>query len=172
MYRRPWRPYARRSPEIGRAITFDAPAQPFRLALEAERLRLAYTADPLLAANNARVHLLPHQMEAVYGVMLPQPRIRHLLAHDAGAGKTIMGGLLYKELAGRQPELRTLIVAPAALTRQRQRELRDKFLVEFESADRDSLRGDIHYWASAPRLITSTPFARQPDVQATLANVP
>ena len=98
--------------------TFDAPAQPFRLALEAERLRLAYTADPLLAANNARVDLLTHQMEAVYGVMLPQPRIRHLLAHDAGAGKTIMGGLLYKELAGRQPELRTLIVAPAALTRQ------------------------------------------------------
>ena len=154
------------------ATTFDAPAQPFRLALEAERLRRAYTADPLLAANNARVDLLPHQMEAVYGVMLPQPRIRHLLAHDAGAGKTIMGGLLYKELAGRRPELRTLIVAPAALTRQWQRELRDKFLVEFEIADRDSLRGDLQFWATAPRLITSTPFARQPDVQATLANVP
>ncbi len=154
------------------AYTFDAPAQPFRLALEAERLRLAYTADPLLAANNARVDLLPHQMEAVYGVMLPQPRIRHLLAHDAGAGKTIMGGLLYKELAGRQPDLRTLIVAPAALTRQWQRELRDKFLVEFEIADRDSLRGDLQFWNTAPRLITSTPFARQPDVRATLANVP
>lgn len=89
-------------------LTFSAPAQRFRLALEAERLRLAYSADPLLAANNSRVHLLPHQMEAVYGVMLPQPRIRHLMAHDAGAGKTIMGGLLYKELAGRDPDLRSL----------------------------------------------------------------
>lgn len=77
--------------------SFTAPAQPFRLAVEAERLHLAYAADPLLAANNARVHLLPHQIEAVYGYMLPQPRIRHLMAHDAGAGKTIMGGLLYKE---------------------------------------------------------------------------
>ena len=154
------------------ATTFDAPAQPFRLALEAERLRRAYTADPLLAANNARVDLLPHQMEAVYGVMLPQARIRHLLAHDAGAGKTIMGGLLFKELAGRQPDLRALIVAPAALTRQWQRELRDKFLVEFEIADRDSLRGDIQFWSTTPRLITSTPFARQSDVRATLANVP
>jgi hypothetical protein len=45
-------------------------------------------------------------MEAVYGVMLPQPRIRHLMAHDAGAGKTIMGGLLYKELSSRQPDMR------------------------------------------------------------------
>ncbi len=54
------------------AYAFDAPAEPFRLALEAERLRLAHTADPLLAANNAQVHLLPHQIEAVYGYMLPQ----------------------------------------------------------------------------------------------------
>ncbi|MBW7959468.1 MAG: hypothetical protein H3C69_07900 [Candidatus Promineofilum sp.] len=69
------------------AYTFDGEARPFRLALEGERLRLAYTVDPLLAANNTLVDLLPHQMEAVYGVMLPQPRIRHLMAHDAGAGR-------------------------------------------------------------------------------------
>lgn len=152
--------------------TFDAASQPFRLAIEAERLRLAYTADPLLAANNARVDLLPHQMEAVYGVMLPQPRIRHLMAHDAGAGKTIMGGLLYKELAGRRPDLRTLIVAPAALTEQWQRELRDKFFVDFDIVDRVSLNDDVQVWTASNRLITSTPFARQPDVRATLANVP
>lgn len=152
--------------------TFDAPAQPFRLALEAERLRLAYTADPLLAANNARVHLLPHQMEAVYGVMLPQPRIRHLMAHDAGAGKTIMGGLLLQELISRAPELRALIVAPAALTIQWQRELREKFLMGFDIIDRDQLRANERVWTSANRLIASLPFVRQPDVQATLINVP
>lgn len=156
----------------GAAYTFDGAAQPFRLALEGERLRRAYTADPLLAANNALVDLLPHQMEAVYGVMLPQPRIRHLMAHDAGAGKTIMGGLLYKELASRRPNLRTLIVAPAALTQQWQRELRQKFLVDFAIVDRDSLLKDAQAWTSSNRLITSTPFARQPDIQATLLNVP
>jgi SNF2 family DNA or RNA helicase len=154
------------------AYMFDGEARPFRLAIEAERLRLAYTADPLLAANNARVDLLPHQMEAVYGVMLPQPRIRHLMAHDAGAGKTIMGGLLYKELLSRHPDLRTLIVAPAALTRQWQRELRDKFFVDFEIVDRLSLKGDTQVWTSSKHLITSIPFARQPEVRATLANVP
>ena len=151
--------------------TFNAPAQPFRLALEAERLRLAYAADPLLAANNARVHILPHQIEAVYGYMLPQPRIRHLMAHDAGAGKTIMGGLLYKELASREPVLRTLIVAPAALTVQWQREMREKFLAEFEIVDREQLRENGKIWSESPQLITSLPFARQADVIATLANV-
>lgn len=159
--------------EIGvMAYTFDGLAQPFRLALEGERLRLAHTADPLLAANNSLVDLLPHQMEAVYGVMLPQPRIRHLMAHDAGAGKTIMGGLLYKELAGRQPDLRTLIVAPAALTRQWQRELRQKFLVDFEIVDRARLDKDPQVWASSSRLITSIPFARQRDVKLSLGGVP
>ena len=152
--------------------SFVAKSQPFRLAIEGERLRLAHTADPLLAANNARVHLLPHQVEAVYGVMLPQPRIRHLMAHDAGAGKTVMGGLLFKELASRDPDLRTLIVAPAALTVQWQRELREKFLVEFEIVERDQLRDNPQVWTNANRLITSLPFARQADVQATLASVP
>jgi len=150
---------------------FNAPAEPFRLALEAERLRLAYSTDPLLA-NNARVHLLPHQIEAVYGYMLPQPRIRHLMAHDAGAGKTVMSGLLYKELASREPALRTLIVAPAALTVQWQRELREKFLVEFDVVERDQLRKNGQVWLESARLITSIPFARQTDVAATLANVP
>jgi len=152
-------------------FSFTAKAQSFRLAVEGERLRLAHTADPLLAANNALVHLLPHQVEAVYGVMLPQPRIRHLMAHDAGAGKTVMGGLLFKELASRDPDLRTLIVAPAALTVQWQRELREKFLVEFEIVEREQLRENPQVWTAANRLITSLPFARQADVQATLASV-
>jgi SNF2 family DNA or RNA helicase len=98
--------------------------------------------------------------------MLPQPRIRHLMAHDAGAGKTIMGGLLYKELASREPELRILIVAPAALTVQWQREMREKFLVEFEIVDREQLRENGQIWSESPRLITSLPFARQADVVA------
>lgn len=151
--------------------SFDAPPEPFRLALEARRLRLAHTADPLLAANNARVHLLPHQMEAVYGVLLPQPTIRHLMAHDAGAGKTVIGGLLHKELASRTPGLRTLVVAPAALTVQWQRELRDKFLTEFTIVDRSALDRDPQIWHKLTCAITSLPFARQADVQLTLATV-
>lgn len=152
--------------------SFAAPAEQLGLAVESQRLRLAYAADQLLAANNAKVHLLPHQVEAVYGYLLPQPRIRHLLAHDAGAGKTVMAGLLYKELASREPGLRTLIVVPAALTVQWQRELREKFLVEFDIVEREQLRDNGHIWLDSSRLITSLPFARQAEVLATLTNVP
>jgi hypothetical protein len=70
----------------------------FRLAVEATRMRLAYTHDPQFAVSVARIDPLPHQLEAVYDCMLHQPRLRFLLADDPGAGKTIMAGLLLKEL--------------------------------------------------------------------------
>ncbi|MBN1450972.1 MAG: DEAD/DEAH box helicase, partial [Anaerolineales bacterium] len=154
-----------------RSFNFRGSAQEFKLALEAERLRLAYSADPLLAANNAKVHLLPHQMEAVYGAMLPQPKIRHLMAHDAGAGKTVMCGLLYKELLSRTPELRTLILTPAALTVQWQRELKEKFLVRFNIVERNELKANSQIWTESSSVITSVTFARQSDVQASLSSV-
>ncbi len=87
----------------------------FKLAAEATRIRLAYTYDPLFAVSVARIDPLPHQLEAVYGYMLRQPRLRFLLADDPGAGKTIMAGLLLKELKLRGAVTRTLIVAPANL---------------------------------------------------------
>ncbi len=155
-----------------RVPDFRAAGSQFRLAIEAERLTLAYSCDPLIATNNSRVDVVPHQIEAVYGAMLPQPIIRHLMAHDAGAGKTVMAGLLYKELRLRQPDLRTLIVAPAALVPQWQRELEEKFLEAFQVVDREQLRKDPGVWASGSRLVTSISFAEQPDVVASLANVP
>ena len=68
------------------------------LAMECKRLRYAFQYDPLLAMSASRVDPLPHQIEAIYGHLLRMPRIRFLLAHDPGAGKTIMAGLLIKEL--------------------------------------------------------------------------
>jgi len=149
----------------------DAEPIAYRLALESERLRLAHSCDPLLATNNAAVDLLPHQLEAVYDFMLPQPVIRHLMAHDAGAGKTIMCGLLHKELRMRQPSLRTLIVAPAALVPQWRREMHDKFFEAFEVIDREALRRDPEVWTKTQQAITSVSFASQYEVRATLAAV-
>ena len=53
---------------------------------------------PTSRLSIARVDPLPHQLEAVYDYFLKLPRIRFLLADDPGAGKTIMAGLLIKEL--------------------------------------------------------------------------
>jgi hypothetical protein len=105
---------------------FDGDPLHFKLGIEAARLGLAYEYDPYFSLSIARVDPLPHQLEAVYDYFLKLPRIRFLLAHDPGAGKTIMAGLLLKELRIRGLVKRTLIVAPANLTFQRQRELKDK----------------------------------------------
>src|SRR5437764_9204873 len=93
---------------------FDGDARLFRLGVEAHRLGLAFEYDPFFSLSIARVDPLPHQLEAVYDCFLRLPRIRFLLADDPGAGKTIMGGLLLKELKARGLIRRTLIVTPAS----------------------------------------------------------
>ncbi len=113
-------------------VPFDGDARLFRLGVEAYRLGLAYDYDPYFSLSIARVDPLPHQLEAVYDYFLRLPRIRFLLADDPGSGKTIMAGLLLKELKARGLVSRTLIVAPANLTFQWQRELSDKFREKFD----------------------------------------
>jgi hypothetical protein len=95
---------------------FDGDAIKFRLGVEAMRLGLAYEYDPYFSLSIARVDPLPHQLEAVYDYFIKLPRIRFLLADDPGAGKTIMAGLLIKELKIRGLVKRTLIVTPANLS--------------------------------------------------------
>src|ERR1019366_707871 len=103
---------------------FDGDATKFKLGVEALRLGIAYEYDPYFSLSIARVDPLPHQLEAVYDYFLRLPRIRFLLADDPGAGKTIMAGLLIKELKVRGLVKRILIVTPANLSFQWQRELR------------------------------------------------
>ncbi len=121
---------------------FDGDARRFRLGVEALRLGLAYEYDPYFSLTIARVDPLPHQLEAVYDYFLRLPRIRFLLADDPGAGKTIMAGLLLKELKVRGLVQRTLIVTPANLSFQWQRELKDKFREPFEVVRSDVLRAN------------------------------
>ena len=112
-----------------KTITCDFSADSWKifLALEAMRYKYASLYDPLLAMNTSKIEPLPHQIEAVYGYVLKFPRIRYLLAHDPGAGKTIMGGLIIKELKLRNLAHRFLIVAPGHLKFQWRRELKEKF---------------------------------------------
>jgi hypothetical protein len=88
---------------------FDGDASRFRLGIEAHRLGLAYEYDPYFSLSIARVDPLPHQLEAVCDYFLALPRIRFLLADDPGASKTIMAGLLLKELKARGLVNRTRI---------------------------------------------------------------
>src|ERR1700736_710738 len=136
---------------------FDGDASRFRLGVEAMRLGLAYEYDPYFSLSIARVDPLPHQLEAVYDYFLKLPRIRFLLADDPGAGKTIMAGLLLKELKARGLVQRTLIVTPANLTFQWQRELKDKFRENFEIIRSDVLRANYgqNPWQDRDQVVTS-----------------
>jgi len=112
---------------------FDADPDEFRLAVEALRIRHAALYDPLAAVNSSAVQPLPHQIEAVYGRLLPQVPLRYVLADDPGAGKTIMAGLYLKELILRSDCERAIIVAPGSLVEQWRDELSAKFgLGQFE----------------------------------------
>jgi SNF2 family DNA or RNA helicase len=109
--------------EAGRTWSFDGDGKLFRLASEALRIHLAHLFDPYLAVHTSNLEPLPHQIRAVYGDMLPRQPLQFLLADDPGAGKTIMAGLLIKELIVRGDLSRCMIVAPGSLVEQWQDEL-------------------------------------------------
>ncbi|MBN2034421.1 MAG: DUF3883 domain-containing protein [Deltaproteobacteria bacterium] len=144
---------------------FDGDATKFRLGIEAIRLGLAYEYDPYFSLSIARVDPLPHQLEAVYDYFLRLPRIRFLLADDPGAGKTIMAGLLIKELKVRGLIQRILIVTPANLSFQWQRELKDKFRENFQVIRSDILRANYgaNPWQDINQCITSVSWVSRID---------
>jgi superfamily II DNA or RNA helicase len=150
---------------------FDGDAKMFRLGIEAMRLQLAFECDPYFSLSIARVDPLPHQLEAVYDYFLRLPRIRFLLADDPGAGKTIMAGLLIKELKIRGLVKRTLIITPASLSFQWQREMKDKFRENFEVVRSDILRANYgsNPWQDRNQVVTSVSWvSRIPDAKESL----
>ena len=125
--------------EIGRPWSFDGDGALFRLVSEAQRIRLAHLFDPVLAVHTSVVEPLPHQITAVYESMLPRQPLRFLLADDPGAGKTIMAGLLIKELIARGDLQRCLVVCPGSLAEQWQDELYRRFHLPFDILTNDKL---------------------------------
>ena len=123
--------------QVGRPWSFDGDGALFRLVAEANRIRLAHLFDPVLAVHTSLVDPLPHQITAVYEAMLPRQPLRFLLADDPGAGKTIMAGLLIKELIARGDLRRCLIVCPGSLAEQWQDELSRRFHLPFEILTND-----------------------------------
>ena len=123
--------------------SFDAPGEQLRLVSEAYRIHLAHLFDPYLAVHTSAIEPLPHQISAVYEEMLPRQPLRYVLADDPGAGKTIMTGLLIKELMIRGDVRRCLIVCPGNLAEQWQDELYQKFHLRFEILTNDRLASAV-----------------------------
>ncbi len=153
--------------------SFDGDGRLLRLGLQAYALGIAYEFDPYFGLSISRVDPLPHQLEAVYDYLLKLARVRFLLADDAGAGKTIMSGLLIRELELRGLAERILIVCPANLAFQWQRELKEKFDAKFLVMKGQDLREQfgVNQWLERNRVITSLDLAKRDEILPGLRQV-
>ena len=153
--------------------SFAGDGRLLRLGLQAYALGIAYEFDPYFGLSISRVDPLPHQLEAVYDYLLKLARVRFLLADDAGAGKTIMSGLLIRELELRGLAERILIVCPANLAFQWQRELKEKFDTKFLVMKGQDLREQfgVNQWLDRTRVITSLDLAKREDILPGLRQV-
>lgn len=123
--------------------SFKADADDYRLYSEAYRIHLAWLFDPMTAVHTSSIEPLPHQITAVYDKMLSRQPLRYILADDPGAGKTIMTGLLLKELILRGDVKRCLIVSPGSLTEQWQEELSEKFNLKFKILTNEDIAASL-----------------------------
>ena len=157
----------------GAGLSYEGDGRLLRIGLQAYALGLAYEFDPYFGLSISRVDPLPHQLEAVYEYLLKLPSVRFLLADDAGAGKTVMAGLLIRELKLRGLVDRVLVVCPANLTFQWQRELKEKFdetFLVFKGSDiRDQF--GVNQWMEQKQVITSLDLAKRTDILPGLRQV-
>lgn len=154
-------------------FTYDGDGRLVRLGLQAYSLGIAYEFDPYFGLSISRVDPLPHQLEAVYDYLLKLARVRFLLADDAGAGKTIMAGLLIRELQLRGLAERILVVCPANLSFQWQRELKEKFDEKFLVLKGVDIRDQfgVNQWLEQKKVITSLDLAKRTEILPGLKQV-
>lgn len=158
---------------LGSALSFNGDGNLLRLGIQAYALGIAFEFDPYFALSLSKVDPLPRQLEAVYDFLLKVARVRFLLADDAGAGKTIMAGLLIRELKLRGLVVRILIVAPANLAFQWQRELKEKFDEKFLVMKGGDIRDQfgVNQWMEQTQVVTSLDLAKREDILPGLRQV-
>jgi superfamily II DNA or RNA helicase len=154
-------------------FSYDGDGRLLRLGLQARSLGIAWEFDPCFGLSISRVDPLPHQLEAIYDYLLKLARIRFLLADDAGAGKTIMAGLLVRELQLRGLAERILVVCPANLAFQWQRELKEKFDEKFLVLKGGDIRDQfgVNQWLEQKKVITSLDLAKRTEILPGLRQV-
>jgi len=151
-------------------LDFTGRAEAVRALAEGERLSFGHLANPAFATEIAQIDPLPHQRIAVYQHMLRQPRLRFLLADDAGAGKTIMAGLYIREMLSRRLFRRILIVPPAGLVGNWRRELAVLFDLPFRIVEgADATNHNPFVGDESDRVIVSVDTLAGPKVFARLS---
>ncbi len=137
-------------------LDFTASPHAIKVLAEGERLSFGHLMNPTFATEISSIDPLPHQRIAVYEHMLLQSPLRFLLADDAGAGKTIMTGLYVREMLSRRLLKRVLIISPAGLVGNWQREMSLLFNLPFRVIAGSDLRsGNPFVGPESDRAIVS-----------------
>ncbi len=158
-------PYGREEKKPPPILDFTADPDVVKILAEGERLSFGHLANPAFATEISNIDLLPHQRIAVYDHMLSRPRLRFLLADDAGAGKTIMAGLYMREMLSRRLLRRILIVTPAGLVGNWRRELLRLFSLPFQIVEGgDARSGNPFIGTDSDQVIVSVDTLASPRV--------
>lgn len=154
---------------------FDDPVR-FSLRERAARLSLAYRSDRFLSLSGNRIRIEPYQVDAAHRVLTAyEPRF--LIGDEVGLGKTIEAGIIIEELIARGRADRVLIITPASLRDQWQREMKDKFGREYIAYNRgyvDALRSSRpgqNVWTAEDKIVVSIDLAKQDDMLNDLQNL-
>jgi superfamily II DNA or RNA helicase len=151
-------------PVAGAASGQASGAEAFRAFMSLVKLERPL-ADNLYSFAASRTERLPHQFKAVLK-LLANPYSRLLIADEVGLGKTIEAGIILTELGARASLDHVLVACPSPLVEKWRREMRDRFLLDFEILDgrgfREFVRSDIDHVAPEPRrLIASLELMRR-----------
>ncbi len=108
------------TPELAEQVSVvaeDGAAEPSVVlaGLWAEWMRAATLESKATTLATTPLRPYAHQTNAVYGSMLPQPRLRFLLADEPGTGKTIMAGMYLREMQRLGFVRKALVICPAHL---------------------------------------------------------
>ncbi len=162
-------PYGRGEKRPPATLDFTADPDVVKVLAEGERLSFGHLVNPTFATEISNIDPLPHQRIAVYDHMLSQPRLRFLLADDAGAGKTIMAGLYVREMLSRRLLRRILVVTPAGLVGNWRRELLHLFNLPFHIVEGADARNENPFvGATSDQVIISMDTLANPRVIARL----
>ena len=140
------------------------PPQEVLFHIWANHLYVMYTYEPFFSSKKALIDPLPHQIDAVATIINMNP-IRVLIADEVGLGKTIISGMVIRELLERGRISSVLVVVPKAIVHQWIRELKERFGLEFTEITRSNL-------SNLPRFaIISMDLAKKDDVLETLLSI-
>ncbi len=121
--------------------------------------------------SNSKTDLLPHQILLTH-TLINATRRKFLIADEVGLGKTIETGMVIREMHARGEGNRVLVICPAGLTDNWQREMRDCFRMFFDVFGKDFTDATPYAWEQHNLVVASVDTLKREDRLSKLLSAP